>query len=268
MSPDRIKWINVFYDDPAKAIEAAREVARGEVGASCMTAPFIWRYISRAESREDFWERWTRDLPKLKETTPHMLRVMIVGYISKKQTDYEERVVNDIVAKMGGDMRPGRNVDESWFNNADAIRIFFPAGGEISANWTFDALATCYRLGVLTAELKEEHTPPYTPDYGIPGWFQSGEFGHVGFGEMLLYWDPVWSKKDTEEVEESLVEAARRDIKNDLYCCLTSSYGPDMDIVSPAYHNYHQIMLKLKEIFDPKNISNPPRPLDYGRTMD
>ena len=87
----------------------------------------------------------------------------------RDHTTYDARYGSRVpLAKMGGEIRPGRNVDESWINNADAIRIYFPAGAEISLNWTFDALSTCYRLGLLTAELKEEHTPPFTPDYGIP----------------------------------------------------------------------------------------------------
>ncbi|MDY6911160.1 MAG: FAD-binding protein, partial [Chloroflexota bacterium] len=118
LATERIRWVNVFYDDPAKAVQAAHEVSNAEIGASVMTAPFSWRYIARAESREDFWEQWTRDLPKLQKTTPHMMRVLIVGYQNEKQTDYEEQVIHDIVDKLGGEIRPSRNVDESWINNA------------------------------------------------------------------------------------------------------------------------------------------------------
>lgn len=268
LPPDLIKWINVFYPDIESAAHAMSELSKAQVGMALMTAPFTWRYFSRAESKEDFHEKWHKDLPQLQKTTPHMMRIMLVGLAGPKQLEYEERVVRDVIARVGGDLREGRPFDESWINNADAHRIFFPGGAETSMKFHFDSLDASMELAKAAAELKKRYTPPLIEDYGIPGWLQMGDFGHVAFCEILVYFDPTTDPNDCYRHEVGFVESVRQDLALRAYCGLQGSYGPEPQIIGPHYGNYHLLEEEFKKAFDPENISNPPRPLDYAYGVD
>ncbi len=268
LPPHLIKWINVFYPSIEEAAHAMHELSKAQVGMALMTAPFTWRYFSKAESKEAFHQRWHADLPKLEKDNPHMMRIMLVGLAGTRQLEYEERVVRDVIERVGGDLHEGRPFDESWINNADAHRIMFPGGAETSMKFHFDSLDASMELAKAAAELKKKYTPPLIADYGIPGWLQMGDFGHVAFCEILVYFDPTTDPNDCYQHEVGFVESVRQDLELRAYCGLQGSYGPEAQIIGPAYGNYHLKEKELQEVFDPNGISNPPRPLDYAYGID
>ena len=69
-------------------------------------------------------------------------------------------------------------------------------------------------------------------------------------------------------MERCFIDSVRQDLGLNAYCGLQSSYGPEPQILGPNYGNYHLKMQEFKDAFDPNNISNPPRPMDYGYGVD
>ena len=71
---------------------AMYELGRHEIAAA--KVPVLWRYIARAKSREDFWKQWPEVTPE-EIASAHILRILVIGYTSEKQLEYEERVLMD-----------------------------------------------------------------------------------------------------------------------------------------------------------------------------
>lgn len=250
---NRMKWYNITYPTAEKAISAMYEIAKNEIGAMVMSVPPIFRYVARARGKgaNEFWEAWEKARDTL-DREEMIVRVLLIGFTSEKQLAYEERVLLDIAAETGGAAREARPTDESWLMSADAISIYAVAGAEASVRLSFDSLDQALKLGRITATLKKKHTPPLGEDYEYPGWFQMQELGHMGYFEFLVFADI----EDADKLLELGVECVETDIKDGAYPAFQ-----EPSILGPAWFNYHQILGSVKALFDPNDISNPPKPL-------
>jgi hypothetical protein len=248
---NRMKWFNITYPSTEKAVAAMYEISRNEIGALLMTVPPIWRYVARARGKgaNEFWEMWNKATETIKPEET-IVRILLIGYTSERQLAYEERVLQDIAAESGGAIREGRPVDESWLISADAISIFFIGGAELSVELSQDSLDQGLKLGRAIAEERKGYTPPLAQDYG-PGWLYMSEFGHMGYLEFLAYTDP----ENADILTKWGLERLENDIKVGAYPTYT-----DPNILGSAWHNYHILLNGIKQLFDPYNISNPPRP--------
>ncbi len=260
----RVKWINYTMPSKESILQAMYEMSNAEVGAAATKVPSFWRVIAKAQSKEEFWALWSKES---EETIAnfHVLRVLLIGYTSEEQLEYEEQVMTDIVKELGGVPRRTRPTDESWIKNADSAGMWSMCGGYVSVVYVWDTLDHAKVQGENYANLKRGYTPPLMDDYGDPGWFQLGEGGHQGYTEFLVYYDPG---EDTNPVDQFYVETAKQDIREG---CYTSALGPlqPMHLTGPAYGpNYHIWMLKVKKEFDPNNVSHPPVPLAHDEFVE
>ncbi|PIU55899.1 MAG: hypothetical protein COS88_03620 [Chloroflexi bacterium CG07_land_8_20_14_0_80_51_10] len=257
LPPNRMKWYNITYPSPDTAINGMYEIAKHEIGAMIMSVPPIFRYVARARGKgaNAFWEAW----PKAGETLDRnemIVRVLLVGFTSEKQLAYEEKVLQDIATETGGVAREGRPTDESWIMSADAISIYFVAGAEASTEISLDSLDQALKVGRATAELKKKYTPPLGEDYGYPGWFQVYDLGHLGYLEFLAYADT----EDTAQLEQLGADCIEHDLAVGGY----PAYQ-EPSILGPEWFNYHELLERVKDLFDPNGISNPPKPLKFGQ---
>ena len=102
--------------------------------------------------------------------------------------------------------------------------------------------------------------------YGDQGWFQVGDFGHVALFEFLTYHDP--DDEEIHKVDEWAIALAKLNINKRYYTAQLASHKP-LFLTGPAYGpDYHKWMLRIKEEFDPYNLSNPPVPADYDMFID
>jgi len=253
---NRMKWFNITYPSPEKAIDAMYEIARNEIGAIVMSVPPIFRHVARARGKgvNEFWENW----PKAGETMDKeqmIVRVLLISFSSTKQLEYEERVLTEIAAETDGNIREARPTDESWFVSADSISVFFVGGMEVSVKLSLDSLDQGLKLGRDTLKLKRKYTPPLVEDYGCPGWFQVYEMGHMSYFEFLTF----GNIENAEKLEELNTECVEQDLRMGGY---TSFQDPS--ILGPAWYNYHMLLKAIKETFDPHGLSNPPKPLSMG----
>lgn len=265
----RVRYYNFQFPTREALIKAFREIGKAEIAAGAMRVPHMWRYIGRSKTKEDFWKYWGEPGEKEEEVkNVHILRVLLVGYSSEEQLQYEERVLMDIVNELGGKGRAARPTDESVLISADAYGMWSMTGGFTSVTSTIDTMGSALAGGESFAKIKKEYTPPFMDDYGEVGWFQLGELGHMGYLEFPIYWDP-FDKEGLKEVDKLIyVRAPKEDIKDGRYSFFHLMASP-LKLVGPPYGpNYHKWMLEIKKAFDPNNVSNPPAPEHGDRFVE
>ena len=96
----RVKWIN--FQMPTKEAQVAGMVRIGhaEVGGAVTKVPLFWRAIAKAEDKEEFWDIWGKENSDTIKNF-HILRVLLIGFTSEEQMEYDEKVVNDIMCRVG-----------------------------------------------------------------------------------------------------------------------------------------------------------------------
>jgi FAD/FMN-containing dehydrogenase len=261
---NRVRWINFTMPSKDAMRQAMVEMAKAEIGAGVTKVPIFWRVIARARSKEEFWELWSKESEETISNF-HVLRVLLVGFTSEEQLEYEERVLMDIINELGGEARRTRPTDESWFKNADSAGMWLMCGGYVSVDYVIETVEHAIPHGENYAKLKRKFTPPLMPDYGDPGWFQSFELGHQGYSEFLIYWDP---DENTNGVDHFYLETAKENIRKRFYTSLLGPHQP-LYLTGPAYGpNYHKWLLKVKDEFDPQFVCHPPVPLAYDEFVE
>jgi len=233
------------------------EIGRAVVGGAVTKVPLFWRAIAKAEDKEEFWDLWGKETPETVENF-HIVRVLIIGFTSEEQMQYDENVLNDIFAEVGGKPRRTKPSDESWIKNADSAGMWLMCGSYVSVDYIIESIPHAEVHGPAYAELKAKYTPPLMPDHGDPGWTMVCEGGHQGYSEFLIYWD---QREDTNPVDQFYVETSKMNIRNGFYTSLLGSHQP-LYLTGPAYGpNYHDWMLKIKAEIDPQWVCHPPVPL-------
>jgi len=256
---NRMKWINFKMPSSESMGAAMFEMGKAEIGGAVTKVPLFWRAIAKARDKEEFWDIWGKEN---EETIAnfHILRVLLIGFTSEEQMAYDERVLNDIIGKLGGEGRRTKPSDESWIKNADSAGMWLMCGSYVSVDYVIETLEHALKHGPNYAKLKKKYTPPLMPDYGDPGWFQSFEMGHQGYSEFLVYWDPG---ENSEGVDKFYLETSKENIRKRFYTALLGPHQP-LYLTGPAYGpNYHKWLLALKDEFDPKWVCHPPVPLGH-----
>jgi glycolate oxidase len=261
---NRVKWINFSMPSRDSMKDAMYEMAKAEIGAGATKVPIFWRALAKARSKEEFWELWSKENED-SIANFHVLRILLVGFTSEQQLEYDERVLKDIITKLGGEERRTRPTDESWFKNADSAGMWLMCGSYVSVDYVIETIEHAVKHGDNYAKLKRGYTPPLMPDYGDPGWFQSFELGHQGYSEFLVYWDPG---ENSDGVDHFYLETAKENIRKRFYTALLGPHQP-LYLTGPAYGpNYHQWLLKVKDEFDPKWVCHPPVPLGHDEFVE
>ena len=264
LPPSRVKWINFTMPSKEAMRQAMYEMARAEIGGGVTKVPIFWRAIAKARSKEEFWELWSQENEE-SISNFHLLRVLLIGFASEEQLEYEERVLTDIITELGGEARRTRPTDESWFKNADSAGMWLMCGSYVSVDYVIETLSHAIPHGENYAKLKRKFTPPLMPDYGDPGWFQSFELSHQGYSEFLVYWDP---DENTDGVDHFYLETSKENIRKHFYTALLGPHQP-LYLTGPAYGpNYHKWLLAVKNEFDPNFICHPPVPLAHDEFVE
>ncbi len=261
----RIKWYNFSLPSREALERAMYELGWHEIAAAATKVPVMWRYIARAKSKEDFWVQWGKMTAEEIATT-HILRILIVGYTSPKQLEYEERVLMDIMKRLGGELRRTRQSDESWIKNADSAGMWWMSGAYVSIEYVVETIQHGVKQGVAIANLKEKnYVPPLLGDYGDPGWFQTMELGHCDYSEYLTYWDA--NDPERYKADQMYLDTMRQNIKEGFYSSFLNAQP--LWLTGPAYGpNYHLWQIRVKKAFDPDNLSNPPGIESYEEIVD
>ncbi len=260
----RIKWINYQMPDKEAQVKAMFEIAKAEIAGAVTKVPLFWRAIAKAECKEEFWDLWGKENEDTIRNF-HIVRVLLIGFTSEEQMQYDENVLNDIMKELGAIPRPTKPSDESWIKNADSAGMWLMCGSYMSVDYVIETLTHATVHGDSYAEVKKKFTPPLMPDYGDPGWFQSFELGHQGYSEFLVYWD---QDEDTTGVDHFYVETSKMNIRERFYTSLLGPHQP-LYLTGPAYGpNYHKWLLAVKDEFDPHWLCHPPVPLAHDAFVE
>jgi|PlaIllAssembly_1097288.scaffolds.fasta_scaffold23760_2 hypothetical protein len=260
----RVKWVNFQMPSKAAQVKAMFEIGKAEIAGAVTKVPLFWRAIAKAECKEEFWEIWGKETAESIKNF-FIVRVLLIGFTSEEQMQYDENVLTDIMTELGGIARPTKPSDESWIKNADSAGMWLMCGSYVSVDYIIESLSQATQHGESYAELKRKYTPPLMPDNGDPGWFQSFELGHQGYSEFLVYWD---HREDTTGVDHFYLETAKMNIKNRFYTSLLGPHQP-LYLTGPMYGpNYHEWLLKVKDAFDPLWVCHPPVPLAHDEFVE
>src|SRR5512136_1357581 len=261
---NRVKWVNYQMPTKKEQVKAMFEIGKAEIAGAVTKVPLFWRAIAKAEDKEEFWEIWGKENEQTVKNF-HIVRVLLIGYTSEEQMQYDENVLNDIMTELGGIARPTKPSDESWIKNADSAGMWLMCGSYVSVDYVIETLSQATEHGESYAEVKKKYTPPLMPDFGDPGWFQSFELGHQGYSEFLIYWD---QDEDTSGVDQFYVETSKMNIKERFYTSLLGPHQP-LYLTGPKYGpNYHEWLLKIKDEFDPLWVCHPPTPLAHDAFVE
>jgi len=268
--PSRMRFYNFTVPSREALAKAMDEISKAQISAMAQKVPVFWRVIAKAQDRNEFWDEWEKVTDEDIANT-HILRVLLVGYTSQKQLEYEERVMMDIIVdELGGVLRRTRQTDQSLLKFADSAGMWMMTGGYMSNTAGIDSQRLCIKTGEELGKKLLEYSPPLMLEHNDPGWFQSSDFGHQYYLEFLAYQDvdkmdpesPRYNKDDQTKVYQwymSTVPAV--DAKTGFYNFFDAQHIA-VKLKGPAWHNYHIWCEKFKQEFDPKGVSNPPQPFD------
>ncbi len=261
---DRIKWYNFLLPSLQALVDMMYEIGHSGIAAAVMRVPELWRHIAKASSREELWERITSTNQEQRESSnQHLLRVLLVGFTSSRQLQYEEKVLLAIADRHKAQRRPARQRDHSWIQSSDSVSMWWVTGSFMSVTGQVDSLDCAVKTSEKLRSLKRRYTPPTLDDNGDPGWFQLNEMGHCGYLEFLNYWDP----HDTEEMIHKVdqyyhIEGPKELIDSGALSFFIQTNSP-LSLDGPNYGpNYHRWARKIKQTLDPQGLSNPPGILD------
>ena len=96
----RVNWYNFILPSKEALIKAMYEIGKSEIASGVTKVPLFWRAIAKADNKEKFWELWNEETEEA-VAAMHVLRILIIGFTSEKQLEYEERVLLDIMEELG-----------------------------------------------------------------------------------------------------------------------------------------------------------------------
>jgi hypothetical protein len=266
--PSRTRWYNITFPSEEALWKAIREIARAQIAAYVNRVPSYMRELSRcrgdSEFRNMFWQSWRKLTPKAVADV-HILRVLLIGYTSQKQFEYEERVLTDIVNENGGTPLRTRQSDEACFLYACAPDIWMATGSQLLITTGLESLRCTVKMG---EEFQKRWTRDYKADaldqYGEWPWYMPVELGRIAYSECDGYYDTRRLDHDCPELDRELLKRSQQffqsvmpaiEAKTGWVSNFTShtrcSYTSDA-----TQHNTPVWVERFQKEFNPKGLSN------------
>jgi len=255
---DRLRWYVVFYDNLDQCINALYKVGYAEIGLAAMRVPALWRTLRKATSRNDFWQRWNKEMPEIEKSHTNVLRVACCGFASEKQLEYEERVLQDIADETGGTLtRTKQTSAGDFFQNGIAHCCYKPTGNYMSQKLPLESIDHCRKQVKESIHLKFALQPDLLIEDAKEeaGWVLSYDFGHLSHGEETTYFDNT--EEDCMRAVQHELETIKFDIDHNSWPGWQLGWAHAL--FGPKMCNYHKLMEKVRNTFDPNWVSNPPR---------
>jgi FAD/FMN-containing dehydrogenase len=279
---DKFKWFMIKF--PAKypeeeekelklSAELFYEMGKAEIAvtATHLAKQFLYTYSS--ETKQDLFENMENDV-----FPSGFIVVALQATTSPKQIEYEERVLRDIVAKVGGvfvsEDEPayqvwiGRVANE-WIRFGNAQRLARPSD-------SFNIGASCVdSIDVIVQEIlksnrverelldKEGKGADFVQPLSVHGgWISPQEYGYWCLMTTDVF--PEQSPEQAAEALEVITAVVKYQVEEKRAAAVMHLIGPSYDVLGPMFGNVHLIMKRIKKTFDPNNLSNPP----YATNID
>lgn len=254
---NRFRWYVIIYPTAKQAIDAMYEIGAAEIGISLMRVPPLWRPLRRATSKHEFWKLWNDQVSaKIRESHPHVVRVTLVGFASQKQLEYEERVLKDIAEETGGQLKQTyQSGAGDLFQMSYAGIAWRPTGAFMSEKLNMESIDHAYEVLRAGTERKRSLIPGLLiEDAEEVGDIWVIDFGHLACSEQTIYFDAT--EENYSKIADYEVEIYKTDLSNRVS---PITMGWNHYLLGPMMGNYHLIMKKIQNAFDPNKVSNPPR---------
>lgn len=257
---DRHRVFIFKFPDLDNLREAMLEVGRAEIGHSVIKFFNATYALLNTESANDFWELWDSGLFQRELARP--LYVYLATW-SEEEMEYEERVLREIVAEMGGEPVDER-IQKMQEENMDFYiivsflqRTLRLGGGWAPSKLSADSITHMFEVGKAIPSMLAEFI-----DSGrllnAPDNFQISpmEYGHMAHIELLFVWDfgtPDWPSIPVDVMRKSAAD----DIAAGRHAAMPGRDPAAMRRDGPLYSGFDRWALAIKEAFDPRGVANP-----------
>ena len=194
----------------------------------------------------------------------------LVGFSSQRQLEYEEKVLQHIVKKTGGeDISPSdrlyKMVDPAligdWFLCGNSGRIMRPAGSHMIAMVALDSIDHSLKVAHRADKIREDFD---FMDTDKDDWVCTYDFGWQGDAECLIL--PEMTEYSMGRAMELAMAGLKASLEDKTYTVL--QIAETHPILGPVYGNYHELLKKIKKTLDPENVANPPNPIQVDETQE
>lgn len=244
--------------------DAMYDIGHSEIAGAVHEEGANWILADNCLSVEEFWERW----PKFQHQWKNIMAVSLMGFSSPRQLEYEKRVLDDIVKD-----HEGTYLDENselYKTGSHAIgealrcgmsnRLYRPAGDFfVLGGFGFDSIDHTIRTSefmwpIIEDAYKKGH---FVEDLSHSDWVNSYQMCHFSEVEPIIYFEHDIEAGATfiNGYVGTIVEAVKRKMMP------TWPLGPMTWITGPAMCNYHELVIGMKKLLDPRTTSNPGYPL-------
>jgi glycolate oxidase len=276
LPPDKFRWYMVKFpfkypeEEEKWLVQSAElfyEMGKAEIAvvATHLAQQFLYTYSSK--TKQDLFDNIEKNV------FPSGFCVIgLQATTSLEQLNYEEKVLKGIVAKVGGQFvgeeEPsykvwiGRVANE-WLRFGHGIRLARPSDGFSIGASNVDSIDNIVHEIVRSNNAARQmfaSEKRLGKDFVQPlslngGWISPQEFGH-----WCLMTTDVFPEQSVEQASEA-IEIIMGHVKGQLEDKSSSAVihllGPSYDLLGPTFDNVHLIMKKIKQTFDPNNLSNP-----------
>lgn len=207
--PPRVAWHNITFPTEEALQRAARDIASAQIAAYINRVSAYWRDIAKCrgsgEYRRLFQESWGQVTPET-VAAMHVLRVLLIGYTSQKQLEYEERVLTDIVQENGGTLRRTRQTDEACFLYANSPDVWVMTGDWELITVGTESLRCALKMG---QEFQRRWTEGYLSDamdqHREITWYMPLDFGRCAYSETDAYADSRKLDPESPEFDQGVL---------------------------------------------------------------
>ena len=262
---DRFRLNLIKFPERKKLINAMYEIGHAEIAAAVHEEPASMILSYASPSVEYFWEKW----PQFMKEWRNVLSVVLIGFSSPRQVEYEQKVLDSIVEEFQGEFI--QEGSELWKIGGDNLgeqircgfsnRLFRVAGDFfVIGGFGFDSIDHSYKMSeeymwpLIEEGQKKGH---FIEDDTHNDWLNSYQLGHFSETEPLIYMEHDLEAGATfiNSYIQTIIEAIKRKMTP------TWPLGAMHYIAGPHMCNYHELVLKVKKTLDPRLTSNPDYPL-------
>lgn len=256
---DRFRWYLFTYPTLGQVVETIREISRCEIGGVLHSWPPTYYNWWWAKSFEEYWTTWISEY--WQKNVRNCVAICLWGYAGRKQLEYEEKVLKQIIAETGGRMVPDEVFQKwvpytanNWVRDTNGCRMARTTAF-YAMDITVDSLDDCERAFDLGWSILDRYTPPML-DSDHPAWVQPFDLGHFAVAEV------DYPKEKDDAVDRFAVSGVIREVMDTSmehsivgYFVGSSPYNASGNV----FANIHLIVAKIKKALDPNNLANPTR---------
>ncbi len=267
--PPRVRFHNVSFPTEEALQQTMRDVGNAQITAYVNRVSIYWRDIAKCRGNEEFrrlfWESWGKMTPE-KVAKMHIVRILIIGYTSQKQLEYEERVLEDIIGENGGTLRPTKQVDEACFMYTASPDVWMMTGHYLSLTFGTESLRCALKTG-------DEFRRRWEEDYSADGmdqhhempWYMPLDLGRCTYAETDAFCDSRKMDPERPEFDQGIVTRSQEFLESVMpsieattgWPCFFSTATACSYTSDAARFNTPTWVDRFQKEFNPRGLANP-----------